>query len=104
MNTPTPVIPDVIAGITHQQVAAYFAELSKLAGFKMGYAAGDGSRLFCTYEYVAGQCICEIGTTPADAVRRHLEKRPATGLALARQKLAEAQALLLNEEIKASAS
>jgi hypothetical protein len=101
MNTPTiPVIPDVIAGLTHQQVSAYFAELSKTAGFPIGMLAHTEGRLYTTYETFGRDYVSVQASTPAELVAKHIAKRPLTGIELAKQKLAEAQKLMEEEQAK----
>jgi hypothetical protein len=103
MSTTIPVIPDVIAGITHEQVKAYFAELKTIAGFGIGYTPSSGKTpKFTSYEQVGTDIIVEIGDSAQEAISLHIQRRPPTGLALAQKKLLEAQALLAIEQQKAA--
>jgi len=104
MSTNIPVIPDVIAGITHEQVTAYFAELSKIAGFNMGMLAHSEGRKFTTYETFGSDYVSVYAPTPAEAVAKHIAKRPLTGIELAKQKLAEAQEFMAKEQAKLEAA
>lgn len=95
-----PAIPAIIAGITHGQVASYFAELTRITGVGVGYSPVWPR--FKTWENHSGRgYTSEDGATPAEAIEKHIAARPPTGIALAQQKLAEAQAFLAAEQAKA---
>ena len=72
-----PAIPSIIAGLTEDQIHAYFKEASALVGFRVGYASVLPH--FQTWEDIKGHdaifYVCETCPTLQEAIEKHIAKR-----------------------------